>query len=283
MDHLSDPVQIEALLRENGFTFSKSLGQNFIIDPDVCPQMAEDAIPGPGYGVLEIGPGIGVLTVELAKRAERVVSVELDNRLFPILHKTLAEYPNTEVVQGDIMEMDLHRLISEKFGSMPVVVCANLPYYITSPILTKLLRERLPVSAITVMVQEEAAQRLCAELGTRDAGALTVAIRFYARAEKLFFVPKESFLPSPKVNSAVIRLELMDRPAAVLDDEDGFFRFVKAAFSQRRKTILNSLSAGIPMDKEKLRPLLDELGISPMYRVEQLSMDDLLNIYRRTV
>ncbi len=278
--NLSDVNEIQALLKKNGFNFSKSLGQNFLIDPEVCPNMADAAIPDETYGVLEVGPGIGVLTVELAKRAKKVVSVELDDRLFPILDQTLAEYDNIELVHGDIMKLDLHQLLAEQFGDMPVVVCANLPYYITSPVITKLLSERLPIENITVMVQKEAAERLCAEVGTREAGAVTVAIAYYAEAEQLFFVPKESFLPSPKVDSEVIQLHLREEPLTELENENAFFGMVKQAFTQRRKTILNSMSSALGISKDELRVILDELGLSPSLRIEKLTMEDLLNLYQ---
>ncbi|MBQ9067182.1 MAG: 16S rRNA (adenine(1518)-N(6)/adenine(1519)-N(6))-dimethyltransferase RsmA [Clostridia bacterium] len=284
--NLSDVSEIKALLRKNGFNFSKALGQNFLIDPEVCPNMAEAAIPSGEYGVLEVGPGIGVLTVELAKRAKKVVSVELDDRLFPILTQTLADFDNIELVHGDIMKLDLHQLLQERFGDMPVVVCANLPYYITSPIITMLLSERLPIESITVMVQKEAAERLCAEVGTREAGAVTVAIAYYAQAEQLFFVPKESFLPSPKVDSEVIQLTLRETPGSdrgsALDasEEPAFFSMVKAAFTQRRKTILNSLSAALHVSKEELKEILAELSLSPSLRVESLTLQNLLDLYR---
>jgi len=265
-----------------GFSFSKSLGQNFLIDPTVCPRMAEAAIPDASYGVLEIGPGIGVLTVELARRAKKVVSVELDERLFPILEETLADTDNVRLIQGDILKLDLPALLAEEFPDMPVVVCANLPYYITSPVILKLLESRLPLESVTVMVQSEAAERLCAEVGTREAGAVTVAIRFYAEAERLFFVPHDAFLPAPKVDSEVIQLTLREAPAAELDSEEKFFRMVKAAFGQRRKTIVNSLSASLNMDKPALRQLLEKLGIPATARIEQLTLDELLAVYQNT-
>lgn len=281
--NLSSPSEIKALLQKNGFRFSKALGQNFLIDPTVCPRMAEAAIPGPDYGVIEIGPGIGVLTVELAKRAKKVVAIELDERLFPILDETLADYDNVKVVPGDVLEVDLHQLIAEEFtredGSlMPLAICANLPYYITSPVIMKLLSERLPVDDLTVMVQKEAADRLCAAVGTRAAGAVTVAIRYYADAEKLFFVKKGAFMPAPKVDSEVIRLTLRDAPNEVAN-EDGFFTMVKAAFGQRRKTIMNSLAAGLGMSKDDLGDLLDRLSIPRTARIEQLTMEQLISIY----
>ena len=279
---LYDINQIEALLKRHGFHFSKALGQNFLTDPEVCPAMAEAAIPDDSYGVLEIGPGIGVLTVELAKRAAKVVSVELDERLLPILEETLAPFANVKVVPGDILKLDLHQLLAEEFGNRPVVVCANLPYYITSPIITHLLQEQLPIRSLTVMVQAEAAERLCAEMGTREAGAITAAIRYYAQPERLFTVPKESFVPSPKVTSEVIRLTLLPEPPAQLDNEQAFFRMVKAGFTQRRKTILNSFSSCLHLSKEELRSALAELNIPETARIEQLTLDDLIRIYQHT-
>ncbi len=287
--NLSSPSEIKALLQKNGFNFSKALGQNFLINPSVCPRMAEAAIPGPEYGVIEVGPGIGVLTVELAKRAQKVIAIELDERLYPILDETLADYPNAHVVPGDILKVDLHRLIAEEFEGMPLVICANLPYYITSPVIMKLLSEDLPIENLTVMVQKEAADRLCADVGTRAAGAVTVAIQYYAEAEQLFFVSKGSFLPAPKVDSEVIRLTLRkpepqsaDAPSDRLspEDADRFFKMVQAGFSQRRKTIMNSFSAALGMNKADLGELLDSLDVPRTARIEQLTMDQLLAVYK---
>ena len=295
--NLSSPSEIKALLQKNGFNFSKALGQNFLINPSVCPRMAEAAIPGPEYGVIEVGPGIGVLTVELAQRAQKVIAIELDERLYPILDETLADYPNAHVVPGDILEVDLHKLIAEEFtllddagdpvldesGAprlMPLVICANLPYYITSPVIMKLLSEDLPIENLTVMVQKEAADRLCADVGTRAAGAVTVAIQYYAEAEQLFFVSKGSFLPAPKVDSEVIRLTLRkDGTSLSPEDADRFFKMVQAGFSQRRKTIMNSFSAALGMNKADLGELLDSLDIPRTARIEQLTMDQLLAVY----
>ena len=296
--NLSSPSEIKALLQKNGFNFSKALGQNFLINPSVCPRMAEAAIPGPEYGVIEVGPGIGVLTVELAQRAQKVIAIELDERLYPILDETLADYPNAHVVPGDILEVDLHKLIAEEFtllddagdpvldesGAprlMPLVICANLPYYITSPVIMKLLSEDLPIENLTVMVQKEAADRLCADVGTRAAGAVTVAIRYYAEAEQLFFVSKGSFLPAPKVDSEVIRLTLRkDGTSLSPEDADRFFKMVQAGFSQRRKTIMNSFSAALGMNKADLGGLLDSVDIPRTARIEQLTMDQLLAVYK---
>ena len=284
--NLSSPSEIKALLQKNGFNFSKALGQNFLINPSVCPRMAEAAIPGPEYGVIEVGPGIGVLTVELAKRAQKVVAIELDERLYPILDETLADYPNAHVVPGDILKVDLHKLIAEEFtdedgNTMPLVICANLPYYITSPVIMKLLSDDLPVENLTVMVQKEAADRLCADVGTRAAGAVTVAIQYYAEAEQLFFVSKGSFLPAPKVDSEVIRLTLRKDVAGLSpEDADRFFKMVQAGFSQRRKTIMNSFSAALGMNKADLGELLDSVDIPRTARIEQLTMDQLLAVYK---
>lgn len=284
--NLSSPSEIKALLQKNGFNFSKALGQNFLINPSVCPRMAEAAIPGPEYGVIEVGPGIGVLTVELAKRAQKVIAIELDERLYPILDETLADYPNAHVVPGDILKVDLHKLIAEEFtdedgNTMPLVICANLPYYITSPVIMKLLSDDLPVENLTVMVQKEAADRLCADVGTRAAGAVTVAIQYYAEAEQLLFVSKGSFLPAPKVDSEVIRLTLRKDVAGLSpEDADRFFKMVQAGFSQRRKTIMNSFSAALGMNKADLGELLDSVDIPRTARIEQLTMDQLLAVYK---
>lgn len=281
MQNLSDINQIKSLLSRHGFSFSKALGQNFIIDADVCPDMADAAVPNNSYGVIEIGPGIGVLTVELAKRAKKVISVELDTRLLPILDETLNDYDNVKIINSDVMKLNLHKVIEEEFAGMPVVVCANLPYYITSPIIMMLLESKLPIESVTVMVQAEAADRLCAPVGTRDAGAVTVAVNFYADAEELFFVPREAFMPSPKVDSKVMRLKVRETASFDIKNEKAFFSMVKGAFSMRRKTIMNSIPAGINTSKEKLESVLSELEISKTARIEQLTMDELIEIYNR--
>lgn len=279
MKKLSDIGTIKEILSRHGFTFSKSLGQNFLINPSVCPRMAELSGAGDGVGVLEIGPGIGVLTNELCQLADKVVAVELDNRLLPVLDETLAEYDNVKIVNADVLELDLHQLIAEEFGSMEVVVCANLPYYITSPIIMKLLEDRLPITAITVMVQKESAQRICAEVGSRMSGAVTVAVHYYANPQVLFGVSAGSFMPAPKVDSAVIRLDLLPEPP-VQTDEKQFFRVVKAAFSQRRKVISNSLSSGLGLSKADALALLERAGVPATARAEKLSLNDFAAIAR---
>ncbi len=277
MYDLSNIDVIKSILSKNGFSFSKSLGQNFIIDGNVCPEMAENAILNDNYGALEIGPGIGVLTAELAKRASKVVAIELDDRLLPILDKTLDDFDNVKIIHGDVMKLDLKEILEEEFKGMPVVICANLPYYITSPVIMKLLESNLDVESIVVMVQAEAADRLCAEVGTRDAGAVTIAVNFFADTEELFFVPRTSFMPAPKVDSKVIRLRLRSEPLCDIDQNE-FFTMVKTGFTKRRKTITNSLVFG-SITKEKLLSALESLGLSPTARIEELSMQNLIDIY----
>ena len=277
--NLSDINTVKKILSENGFSFKKSLGQNFLIDSSVCPAMAESAADG-NTGVLEIGPGIGVLTVECAAVAKRVVAVELDERLKPVLAKTLAEFSNTEVVFGDALKMDLNALIAEKFSDCQrVAVCANLPYYITSPLIIKLLESRLNIDSLTVMVQKEAAERICAEVGTREAGALSVYVSYFADPEILFEVERDSFVPAPNVDSAVIRLSIRKEPPVSVQDEQGFFTFVKACFAQRRKTFLNSVCNTLKVDKEKARQSLISLKIDESVRSEALTMQQLADIY----
>ena len=275
MQNLSDISVIKKILSEHGFTFSKSLGQNFLINPTVCPRMAEACGADSDTGVLEIGAGIGVLTAELAKRAKKVVSLELDTRLIPVLAETLGEFSNVEVLNADVLKIDLNKLIDDCFQGMHVAVCANLPYYITSPVIMALLESRIPVDAVTVMVQKEAAARLCAPVGSRDAGAVTVAVNYYAQAEKLFDVSAGSFMPAPKVDSSVIRLNIRKEPPVEVSDEKFFFRVIKAAFGQRRKTASNSLSAGLGIPKDKVSAAIAAAGFEPSVRAESLTMQEL--------
>lgn len=271
--NLTDPRTVRRILQETGFSFKKQLGQNFLIDPSVCPAMAAAAVDD-CPNVLEIGPGAGVLTVELAQRAQKVVAIELDAALRPVLETTVGGYSNTEIVYGDCMKLDLHRLIEEKFGGGPVAVCANLPYYITSPVLMRLLEERLPITSITVMVQKEAAARLCAPVSSRAAGAVTVAVAYRAAAEQLLQVPKESFMPAPKVDSAVIRLSILPKPPVAVADEGLFFRLVRTAFMQRRKTFVNAASALPGTTKEQLKAALQAAGLKEDIRAEGLTMQN---------
>ena len=278
MDNLTNILTIKDLLSRHGFTFSKALGQNFLINPSVCPRMAEFCGAGKGVGVIEVGPGFGVLTHELCKLSDKVVSIELDKRLMPVLSETMAEHQNFKVINEDILKIDLHKLIEDEFKGMRVVVCANLPYYITSPVIMKLLEEKLPIEAITVMVQKEAAQRLCAKVGTRDSSAITVAVNYYSEPNLLFHVSSGSFMPAPKVDSAVIRLDVDSEPKVKCKNEKMFFKVVKAAFSQRRKTVLNSISSGMCVAKADVEKALSDSAIMLNSRAEQLTLEDFAKI-----
>ncbi|MCI8652732.1 MAG: 16S rRNA (adenine(1518)-N(6)/adenine(1519)-N(6))-dimethyltransferase RsmA [Angelakisella sp.] len=272
MEPLTNRTVIRQVMEKHGFTFSKALGQNFIVNPSVCPRIAEEGGAAPGVGVIEIGAGIGVLTAELARRAEKVVCVEIDSRLLPILDETLGEFTNVTILNEDVMKVDLADLIRREFPGLPVVVCANLPYYITSPILMSLLEQRLPIRSITVMVQREAARRICAQPGTREAGAISAAVRYYSEPGILFPVSRGSFLPAPEVDSSVIRLDVLPAPAVAVEDEALFFTVVRGAFGQRRKTVLNTLSAALGLAKEETRRILEAAGVSPGARAEELTL-----------
>ncbi|MBP3327880.1 MAG: 16S rRNA (adenine(1518)-N(6)/adenine(1519)-N(6))-dimethyltransferase RsmA [Clostridia bacterium] len=275
MKNLSDISVIKDVMTRHGFTFSKALGQNFIVNPSVCPRIAEEGGAREGYGALEIGAGVGVLTAELAKRADKVVCIELDTRLLPVLDETLSDFDNVTIINEDVLKADLHKIIAEHFGDMPFVVCANLPYYITSPVIMKLLESGIGAESITVMVQKEAAQRLCAKVGSRDAGAVTVAVNFYAESKKVFDVSRGSFMPSPNVDSAVIRLDLRENPPVEIKDRRFFFSMIKAAFAQRRKTASNSLSAGMGLPKETVNSAIENAGLAVTVRPESLTMEQL--------
>lgn len=280
MDNLTNISVVKELLSKHGFTFSKSLGQNFIINPDICPKMAEESIESDKIGVLEIGPGIGVLTNELCKRAKKVVSVELDKTLFPILEETLCEYDNLKIINSDILKTDIKKLIETEFVDMDVVVCANLPYYITSPVIMKFLEDDIDIKSMTVMVQKEAAQRICANVGSRESGALTVAVNFYSDPSLLFNVSKGSFMPSPKVDSSVIKLVINKEKNEDISDKKLFFRIVRGSFSQRRKTLLNSLSSSLSIDKNIIGDILKSQSIDENLRAEKVSIEQFKDIYR---
>ena len=279
--NLCDIHQIKALLARHGFRFSKSMGQNFLIADWVPRDIAAASGAGPGTGVLEVGPGIGPLTSQLAGRADRVVSVELDRSLLPILTETLRPFPNAEVVSGDILKTDIPALIEEKFQGLTPVACANLPYNITTPAITALI-EAGCFASITVMIQREVAKRICAAPGTADYGAFSVYCQYYTAPEYLFEVPPDCFTPAPKVTSAVVRMVPRPAPAEV-DDPDHFFRVVKAAFALRRKTLLNSLSANLggQYTKETLSQAIAACGLPADVRGERLSIPQFAQLSRR--
>ena len=276
MGDLWRPATIKEVLGRHGFRFSKALGQNFLIDPRVCPRMAAESGAAECAGAIEVGPGLGVLTYELAQVAKKVVAIELDQRLFPVLGETLADCPNVELVQGDVLKLDLHALIQEKFGGQEVCVCANLPYYITSPVIMGLLEGGLPLKSITVMVQKEAAERICAQPGQRACGAVSVSVHYHSQPQVLFGVSRGSFLPPPNVDSAVIRLDLRREPPVQVADEGWFFRVSRAAFAQRRKTLLNSLSSALggTYQKEAIANAITQCGLPENIRGERLSISD---------
>ncbi len=278
VQQLCDPETIRELLGKNGFRFSKSMGQNFLIDPSVPLRIAEEAGITAHTGVLEVGPGIGCLTSCLAPWAGKVVCVELDEALRPILAETLSEYGNVEVVYGDVLKTDLPGLAEEKFPVLRPVVCANLPYNITSPVITAFL-EAGCFETVTVMVQKEVARRMAARPGTADYSAFSVLVQWYAKAQLLFDVPSHCFMPAPKVTSSVIRLEKQSSPPAEVLDEALFFRTVRAAFGQRRKTLANALAAGFgELTKEQIAAAIDSCGFDARIRGEALSIPDFAGL-----
>ncbi len=274
MPELTDLATIRALCEKYDFALSKGFGQNFIINPGVCPKIVDGSGIDRSWGVIEIGPGIGVLTKELARRAGKVVAIEVDKRLPPVLAETLAEFDNVKILLQDVLTVDLHQLIREEFPDMPVAVCANLPYYITSPIIMKLLEDRLPIRSVTVMVQKEAADRLAAAPGTRESGAISCAVQYFAEPKMLFTVQPGSFYPAPKVTSAVVRLDIRPAPAVQVPDEKGYFALVRAAFGQRRKTAANSIASGLGLPKEAVLAALERAGLDPRVRPEKLTLAD---------
>ena len=265
--------ELKKLLGRHGFRFSKSMGQNFLIESWVPRQTAEASGAGSGVGVLEIGPGVGTLTVQLASLADRVVAVELDKSLLPVLSETMEGYPNVEIVPGDALKLNLGELCREKMPDVEWVVCANLPYNITTPVLTALL-EAGCFSTVTVMIQREVALRICASPGTSDYGAFSVFCRYHADCELLYDVPPACFYPVPKVTSSVIRMTIRKKPPVPIKDPKVFFRVVRAAFAQRRKTLLNALSAafGADFSKDELRAVLTSCGFQENVRGEQLGI-----------
>lgn len=278
---MCDYGQVQALLKRHGFHFSKSMGQNFLIRPQVPVDIANASGATEATAVLEIGPGIGPLTVQLAKRAGKVVAVELDKALSPVLEETLSGIDNTEVIFGDVLKLDLDALICDKFQDFAPIVCANLPYNITSPVLTKLL-ECGRFAAITVMIQREVAKRICATPGTADYGAFSVFCQYYARCEYLFEVPPDCFYPAPKVTSAVVKLTPQPKPECV-DDQEAFFAVVKASFAQRRKTLLNCLGSayGSRFSKDELRQIITACGLPEDVRGERLGIPEFAALAKK--
>ena len=276
--NLCNEKDIRELLGRHGFRFSKSMGQNFLIDPQIPADIAASSGADGQCGVLEIGPGIGPLTAELAQRAGKVVSVELDKSLLPVLAETMAPYPNVEIVPGDAMKLDLNALVEEKFQGLRPIVSANLPYNITTPVLTKLI-ETPCIETITVLIQKEVAQRLSVAQGDSDGGSFSLFLQYYMETEYLFDVPREKFLPAPKVTSAVLRCVRREKPAVEVEDEAFFFKVMGGGFLLRRKTLANSLAAALKgFDKETIQASIEACGLRPDVRGERLTLQDFANL-----
>lgn len=279
MQRLTDLNTIRDLCRRHGFSLKKGLGQHFLVNPAVCPRLCDAAGLTKDFDVLEIGPGFGTLTQELAARANKVLSLEVDGKLLPVLDETLDGLDNVTVVHGDVMKEDLAALIA-KHLTKKVVVCANLPYYITSPILMRILEDRLPVESVTVLVQMEAAKRITAKPGTREAGAITYAAHYYTSPKYMFTVSPGSFYPPPKVKSAVMHMPLVGTPPLAQDTEREIrlFKLIRAGFGQRRKTLANAASAGLSLPKEQLAAAIEAAGLQESVRPEQLTLNDYISL-----
>ena len=275
---IATPIRTKEILEKYGFSFKKSLGQNFLIDPNILRNIVSHANLTENSGAIEVGPGIGALTEHLAREAKKVVSFEIDQRLLPVLEDTLSPYNNVKIVHSDILKADVEQVIAEEMpGIEDIMVVANLPYYVTTPILMKLLNDRLPIRGFVVMMQKEVADRITAKPGTKAYGSLSIAIQYYVTAEIAMIVPKTVFMPQPNVDSAVIRLIKHETPPVKVIDEDFLFEVSRASFAQRRKTILNNLQNGLvngKQNKELIIQALEEAGIDPTRRGETLSIQE---------
>ncbi|MEK4626709.1 MAG: 16S rRNA (adenine(1518)-N(6)/adenine(1519)-N(6))-dimethyltransferase RsmA [Solibacillus sp.] len=275
---IATPIRTKEILEKYGFSFKKSLGQNFLIDPNILRNIVSHANLTENSGAIEVGPGIGALTEHLAREAKKVVSFEIDQRLLPVLEDTLSPYPNVKIVHSDILKADVEQVIQEEMpGIEDIMVVANLPYYVTTPILMKLLNDRLPIRGFVVMMQKEVADRITAKPGTKAYGSLSIAIQYYMTADIAMVVPKTVFMPQPNVDSAVIRLIKHDTPPVQVIDEDFLFAVARASFAQRRKTILNNLQNGLvngKKNKDLIVKALEEAGIEPTRRGETLSIQE---------
>lgn len=273
---IATPIRTKAILEKYGFSFKKSLGQNFLIDTNILNRIVDHAELTADSAAIEIGPGIGALTEQLARRSKKVVAFEIDQRLLPILADTLAPYENTKVIHEDVLKADVNQAIADEFsGIEDIMVVANLPYYVTTPIIMKLLEDQLPIRGIVCMLQKEVADRIAAKPGTKDYGSLSIAIQYYTQAETVMIVPKTVFMPQPNVDSAVIRLTKRAEPAVKVQNEAFFFQVTRASFAQRRKTLLNNLTSQLAEGKQKKEQILQALNeaeIDPTRRGETLSI-----------
>ncbi len=278
MDRLSSHKATKEVVQKHNFKFSKSLGQNFLIDTNVIDRILEGARVKEGDYVIEVGPGIGTLTKEMGRTAEKVVAIEIDKTLIPILEETLGEFPNIEVINQDILKVNVQELVKEKLNGGPIKLVANLPYYITTPIVMKFLEEDIPVTDIVVMVQKEVADRMNAQPNTKDYGALSVAVQYYCDTEIVAKAPRHMFMPQPNVDSTVIGLHVREERKYPVDNEDIFFKTVKASFGQRRKTLLNSLGGLGFLSKEQIKQALQEANIDEKRRGETLSIEEFASL-----
>ena len=278
MDRLSSHKATKEVVQKHNFKFSKSLGQNFLIDTNVIDRILEGARVQEGDYVIEVGPGIGTLTKEMGRTAEKVVAIEIDKTLIPILEETLADFPNIEVINQDILKVDVQELVKEKLNGGPVKLIANLPYYITTPIVMKSFEEDIPVTDIVVMVQKEVADRMNAKPNTKDYGALSVAVQYYCDTEIVAKAPRHMFMPQPNVDSTVIGLHVREEKKYNVDNEDIFFKTVKASFGQRRKTLLNSLGGLGFLSKDQIKVALQEANIDEKRRGETLSIEEFASL-----
>jgi len=279
---IATPARTRAILDKYGFSFKKSLGQNFLIDTNILRNIVDHAQLTEESGAIEVGPGIGALTEQLAKRSKKVVAYEIDQRLLPILKETLEPYPHAKIIHQDILKANVKEMLDTEFSDIrDVMLVANLPYYVTTPIIMKILEEKLPLRGIVVMLQKEVAERISAKPGTKEYGSLSIAIQYYTKPEVVMIVPKTVFVPQPNVDSAVIRLTIRETPSVVVINEDFFFQVTRASFAQRRKTILNNLSSQLEGGKEKKADIieaLDQANIEPSRRGESLSIEEFAKL-----
>lgn len=275
---IATPVRTKEILKKYGFSFKKSLGQNFLIDTNILRNIVDHAQLTEHSGAIEVGPGIGALTEQLAKRSKKVVAFEIDQRLLPILEETLAPYDNTKIIHEDILKADVKKMMEQEFqDTEDIMLVANLPYYVTTPIIMKILEDRLPIRGIVVMLQKEVAERISAKPSTKEYGSLSIAIQYYTEPEVVMIVPKTVFMPQPNVDSAVIRLTKREKPLVAVKDEDFFFQVTRASFAQRRKTIVNNLVGQLENGKERKELIIESLqaaGIEPTRRGESLSIEE---------
>ncbi|PLT32639.1 16S rRNA (adenine(1518)-N(6)/adenine(1519)-N(6))-dimethyltransferase RsmA [Bacillus sp. V5-8f] len=275
---IATPIRTKGILEKYGFSFKKSLGQNFLIDTNILNRIVDHAELTENSGAIEIGPGIGALTEQLAKRSKKVTAFEIDQRLLPILRDTLSSYDNVKIIHQDILKADVHHVINEEFQNVQdLMVVANLPYYVTTPIILKLLTDNLPIRGMVVMLQKEVADRIAAQPGTKEYGSLSIAIQYYTKAETVMIVPKTVFVPQPNVDSAVIRLSVREKPIVEVKNEEFFFTVTRASFAQRRKTILNNLTSQLPEGKARkdiILKALEQTAIDPGRRGETLSIEE---------